>query len=1002
MDFTFDNPFDDVFTDPNAPATVETAPVVVQPVQPAQPVYNPAVVAVQNPAPTAVVAPGPAVVQTTTNPGTTDYIAQTGSPVPQNPAVTPQQIYTASPVVQPPTLLQNNPTNPALLSTNGTQVSNQPNQVQTQQIQNPALIAPVMPQNPVQPVQTATPMQTAAQMPAQTTTQATTTVNEQTQPQTASVAPVTPEVTNPNDIWREAKAPNGRIYYYKKSTRETTWTKPASYIPLGGAAPISSTSGAAPAVAATPAVTTTPVTTTTSTNTPLTGFNLSTLSTTGTTPTSNPLAAENPALVGTNPALLGTNPALLGTNPALTPAGAQYNPALGVNPALSSSNQSLSNSSSSLGGSTHSQGNVAGGSPYGTQHQSPSPVPGQLNANPALDGIGASNPALSTSNPALTLPMHTSTPMLGQTTAVANPALGTGDAVVAASPTSNLANGTPNQQQYNNVQFNPATGQFEVVATADGQTDPNALQQASAPAPQMQQVQQVMYDANGQVMYDANGQVMYQIVEVPVQVPVVDPAAAANQAQYAMYAQQQTGQMGVEGAQGGMQGQGQLGSSNGVSTPVSAATSSAPATPTFPKTFRVRLPADQRHVVPFKQESTLRSVLTKICSSRGLSMDDYLAKDRSGMDINLDKTLGEINQEEISFLTPRAGVVPQDETKRKAHKLMSDIYEANAGLSSSLQAIIKNYRDPLLKSAQDVDMRKRLLSEQECNQIFASLESITSMTKDFMSHLSTQLSTWPVDLTEMITRHSEVLTFYNEFVSNYRANMNKLEDLRRNPDFAAFVDGVQRGLGSKLRLEDFMALPAVKIAATSTLIESLIGVLTDQHPNFFSLRDFHQRLQPIANQATSLRLQMEARSKIVLLEATIAKFPKKASFLHDQRIFFRDGLFELGTKKKPSLCYVALFTDLMIVCKAPEKKKKDKPATPPTFEEVISFGPSNCSVEEVGSQGWNLHIDAGKGKFTVNCSIHTSSEYSKADWVKAFRDAFHDFTGKPHLKPPVL
>lgn len=110
MDFTFDNPFDDVFTDPNAPATVETAPVVVQPVQPAQPVYNPAVVAVQNPAPTAVVAPGPAVVQTTTNPGTTDYIAQTGSPVPQNPAVTPQQIYTASPVVQPPTLLQNNPT----------------------------------------------------------------------------------------------------------------------------------------------------------------------------------------------------------------------------------------------------------------------------------------------------------------------------------------------------------------------------------------------------------------------------------------------------------------------------------------------------------------------------------------------------------------------------------------------------------------------------------------------------------------------------------------------------------------------------------------------------------------------------------------------------------------------------------------------------------------------------------------------------------------------------
>jgi hypothetical protein len=48
-------------------------------------------------------------------------------------------------------------------------------------------------------------------------------------------------------MWREAKAPNGRIYFYKKSTRETTWTKPAWYIPLGGTAPVSSTGAAGPA-----------------------------------------------------------------------------------------------------------------------------------------------------------------------------------------------------------------------------------------------------------------------------------------------------------------------------------------------------------------------------------------------------------------------------------------------------------------------------------------------------------------------------------------------------------------------------------------------------------------------------------------------------------------------------------------------------------------------------------------------------------------------------------
>ena len=631
--------------------------------------------------------------------------------------------------------------------------------------------------------------------------------------------------------------------------------------------------------------------------------------------------------------------------------------------------------------------------------------------NPAL--IGATNPALigGGSNPAL----HASNP------ALVNPGFANQSAF--ADPSAQLHQHQQHVAAENGgmVLMMDANGQYvqqHSPHSPNSPHSPHSPHHHPAQDPSTPQQLQPMYDANGQIMYDANGQIIYQYQ--PEQPPPhtgdqMDPNnPSAHQQQgfgndvFSAFPgdPQQNPALAGLGQNGGMMASssnGMIGGGANGGLPVSTATTaSAPSTPTHPKTFRVRLPADQRQVVPFKADVTLRSVLSKICGSRGLAMDDYLAKDRSGMDISLDKTLGEINQEEISFLTPRAGVVPQDETKRRAHKLMSDIYEANAGLSSSLQAIIKNYRDPLLKSAQDVDMRKRLLSEQECNQIFASLESITSLTKEFMSHLSAQLSTWPVDLGDMIGRHSEVLTFYNEFVNNYRQNMNKLEDLRRNPDFNAFVDGVQKSLGSRLRLEDFLALPAVKISATSSLIEQLIAVLTEQHPNFFLLRDFHQRLAPIANQATALKSQMEARSKIVALETSIVKFPKKASFLHDQRMYYRDGVFEMGTKKKSSLCYVVLFTDLMIVCKAPEKKKKDKLASPPTFEEVIAFGPTGCSVEEVGSQGWNLHIDAGKGKFTINCSIHTSSEHSKAEWVKSFKDAFQDFSQKPHLKPPVL
>lgn len=744
----------------------------------------------------------------------------------------------------------------------------------------------------------------------------------------------------------------------------------------------------------------------------MTGFQLSGLA--GTTPTSNPLATgaashDNPGLLASGSLSNSQSTPLYGashSNPAL-------NPALGVNPALASPqtpqhNPALMGMNPALGGAVATPATTV----PSTQHNPALVNPALGNSNPAL---GGSNASLSNSSSSVQAPLvaspssndiangYNNTQPQQPSSADASSASHTprGDAALvdatnAVAAVSIDGEAPPPQPEAVPVPEEPA-------APTEPTFDPTAhgMVQDAATGIWYNPMTGVQYDASSGTQYDPATSAYTHVGFAPANSPAFvqigvayDPSLANSTGQGVLdpnlKAYVYPAPPVVE-------------SSSGSSSLASSSSATPAGPPAYPKTLRVRLPADQRNVVPFKPELVLRAVLAKICASRGLSMDDYLAKDRSGMDINLDRTLGDINQEEISFMTPRAGIVPQDETKRKAHKLMSDIYEANAGLSSSLQAIIKNYRDPLLKSAQDVDMRKRLLSEQDCNQIFASIESITSMTKEFMSHLSSQLSAWPVDLTDMVTRHTEVLTFYHEFVNNYRQNMNKLEDLRRNPDFNTFVDGVQRSLGSRLRLEDFLALPAVKIASMNVLIDQLITVLTDQHPNYFILRDFHQRLAPIANQATALRLQMEARSKIVWLEANIAKFPKqKGLFLHDQRIFFRDGVFEIGTKKKPALCYVALFTDLMIVCKAPEKKKKDKAATPPTFEEVIAFGPTGCSVEEVGSQGWNLHIDAGRGKITANCLIHTSSESTKAEWVKSFKDAFHDFSGKPHLKPPVL
>lgn len=106
---------------------------------------------------------------------------------------------------------------------------------------------------------------------------------------------------NPNDLWREAKAQTGRIYYYKKATRETTWNKPAIYIPIGGTGPIDSATGqpvsltaAAPAAAPVPTVAATTPETAPVATTPAT--------------TSTPVATYEPAPAAVTPVAVTTPP----------------------------------------------------------------------------------------------------------------------------------------------------------------------------------------------------------------------------------------------------------------------------------------------------------------------------------------------------------------------------------------------------------------------------------------------------------------------------------------------------------------------------------------------------------------------------------------------------------------------------------------------------------------------------------------------------------------------
>jgi hypothetical protein len=190
-----------------------------------------------------------------------------------------------------------------------------------------------------------------------------------------------------------------------------------------------------------------------------------------------------------------------------------------------------------------------------------------------------------------------------------------------------------------------------------------------------------------------------------------------------------------------------------------AAGASAPASggagKVWPKLLKVRLPQEQRQVVPFKPEAVLRDVLDKICKSRPFTVDDFICKDKSGLEVDINKTLGEIGQEEITFFTPKAGGT-NFEQRDKCKKTLSDIHQTNTSLASSVSGTLKTYRDPMATNAAESDKKKKLLTADQVTQVFASLEPIAAMAKDFAQSLVPHLNSWPIQIDDVFRKHVRI------------------------------------------------------------------------------------------------------------------------------------------------------------------------------------------------------------------------------------------------------
>src|SRR5690606_16913470 len=133
-------------------------------------------------------------------------------------------------------------------------------------------------------------------------------------------------------------------------------------------------------------------------------------------------------------------------------------------------------------------------------------------------------------------------------------------------------------------------------------------------------------------------------------------------------------------------------------------------------------------------------------------------KDKENNELNLDDNIGTIGKDEIYFLTPKGESKVNHDSKIK--KLLAEILQSNSSLSISLFAVLKNYRDPLLESSREPDVKNRIISESQTTLIFTSIESIAKECKNFKQMLGPLLDQWPIDLEDTFRKHMDIIPYY--------------------------------------------------------------------------------------------------------------------------------------------------------------------------------------------------------------------------------------------------
>lgn len=294
----------------------------------------------------------------------------------------------------------------------------------------------------------------------------------------------------------------------------------------------------------------------------------------------------------------------------------------------------------------------------------------------------------------------------------------------------------------------------------------------------------------------------------------------------------------------------------------------------------------------------------------------------------------------------------------------------------ALQTVVVLFQVPLRSSGIDV----------ATDDIFGNIELIHNLHLELLKTLEARMAEWtPLQVVgDIFVQYAPFFKLYTQYCSGYAGALDTLQALRRSDAaFARFLKTAQEDpIAQNLDINSFLIMPVQRIPRYSLLLEELLKVTPDTHPDHTPLLKAIALVRDVASHVNEGIRASEAQIKVVQLQSSLLGDFEPLVAPH--RRFVREGKLLKITPQGSAQREVFLFNDLLVLC--------NRILTARWFSGAIDLGP--VWVKDLSDDTSFLLVGPAETHM-----LAAASADEKREWMGAINSAIDKLVSRdPKLK----